>query len=157
MKKAYFLFVLAVITILSGCAVAPDQQARINKCSRENNAYTAGERIGNGGYWSCLSREENNDRFREQQQQQQAKNEMFRNSCLSFGFQTGTSAFANCMMTQQQQDNENRFRAVQIEQENARIRQQSLRDLNEALKPPQFTPVCPGMLNAKPGAYGPGC
>jgi len=51
-----------------------------------------------------------------------------------------------------------RRRTVQENMEATRIRQQAWRDISEALKPPQFiTPVCPGMLNAKPGQYGPGC
>ena len=157
-KQINYSFMILSVIFFTGCGTtSPNLQSQIATCSRETNAYSVGQRLGNGAYWSCLDREENKDRYREQQQQQQAKSDMFRNSCLSFGFQVGTSSFANCMMTQQQQDNENKFRAAQIEQENARIRQQSLRDMNEALKPQFITPVCPGMLNAKPGAYGPGC
>jgi hypothetical protein len=137
MKKLYLLCVIVLIDILSGCAVAPDLQARIKKCSRENNAYSAVDRIGNGGYWSCLDREENNDRYRAQQQQQQAKIEMFRNSCLSFGFQTGTSAFANCMMTQQQQDNVNAQNQAIIELQRQRQAQQQINDGLRMLSPPQ--------------------
>ena len=131
-----------MIEELSGCAIAPDQEARINKCSRENNAYTAGDRIGNGGYWSCLSREENNDRYREQQQQQQAKSDMFRNSCLSFGFQVGTSSFANCMMTQQQQDNINAQNQAVIELQRQRQAQQQINDGIRMLSPQNNSLTC---------------
>ena len=55
---AYLVFGLVVLLGLSGCVTDPYQQARINTCSAEANAYSVSSRIGNSAYWSCLSREE---------------------------------------------------------------------------------------------------
>ena len=150
--------ILSVIFITGCGSITPDHQARIDTCSREANAYSVSQRIGNGAYWSCLEREENNQNAQTQRNEQQAQIESLRTRCDAFGFQRNTPNHSQCMYNLQRQDIDANFRAAQINQENARIRQQALRDMNEALKPPQFiTPVCPGMLNAKPGQYGPGC
>lgn len=57
MKKILGLLIVTT-GLLGGCVTDPLQQARINTCSSEANAYTASTRIGNSAYWSCLNREE---------------------------------------------------------------------------------------------------
>ena len=157
-KQINYSFMILSVIFFTGCGTtSPNLQSQIATCSRETNAYSVGQRLGNGAYWSCLDREENKDRYRAQQQQQQAKSEMFRNSCLSFGFQTGTSAFANCMMLQKQQDDSIAIQKAQLREQASERQRKALRDLNDALKPQWIPNQCPEMLNAKPGAYGPGC
>jgi hypothetical protein len=135
-KQINYSFMILSVIFFTGCGTtSPNLQSQIATCSRETNAYSVGQRLGNGAYWSCLDREENKDRYRAQQQQQQAKSEMFRNSCLSFGFQTGTSAFANCMMTQQQQDNINAQNQAVIELQRQRQAQQQINDGIRMLSP----------------------
>jgi hypothetical protein len=82
---------------------------------------------------------------------------MFRNACLGFGFQTGTNAFANCMMLQKQQDDTIAIQEAQLREQAADRQRKALRDLNDALKPQWIPNQCPEMLNAKPGQYGTGC
>ena len=76
--------------------------------------------------------------------------------CDGYGFRRGTSEHSNCMMNIEQQ-NEAAETALRIEQN--RIQQQTLDRFRQIAKDlnPQIQPVCPGMLNAKPGQYGPGC
>jgi type I restriction-modification system DNA methylase subunit len=72
------------------------------------------------------------------------------NTCERYGFTKGTNEFANCMMQMEIQWNNNY---------NDSIKQMNdvFKNFNEAIKPPQIVPVCPGMLNARPGQYGPNC
>jgi len=76
--------------------------------------------------------------------------------CDGYGFKRGTTEHSNCMMNVEQQ-NEATETAWRIEQN--RTQQQNLDRLRQVAKDlnPQIQPVCPGMLNAKPGQYGPGC
>ena len=160
MKKIFiYFFVILSVIFATGCGTtSPALQSQIDTCSREANAYSAGQRIGNSAYWNCLEREERKESQRVQRNEQQAQIESLRTRCDAFGFQRNTPSHSQCMYNLQRQDIDANFRAAQINQENARIRQQALRDMNDALKPPQFiTPVCPGMLNARPGQYGAGC
>lgn len=87
---------------------------------------------------------------------QDAKRDALIQKCDGYGFKRGTSEHANCMMNIEQQ-NEAMETAWRIEQN--RIQQQNLDRLRQVAKDlnPQIQPVCPGMLNAKPGQYGLGC
>ena len=157
-KKSMYFYMIFIVIFIAGCGTPPMQKARIETCSREANAYSAGQRFGNSVYWSCLEREENKQKVEAQLIEQQAQIESLRRRCDAFGFQRNTANYSQCMMDLQRQDIDAKFKAIEINQENARIRQKALRDMNEALKPPQFiTPICPQVLNAKPGAYGPSC
>ena len=152
-KQIISLFVILGTILLSGCgSIPPDQQARINTCSNEANANSASQRIGNSAYWNCLNREEAKDYQKAQKNQQQAQIESLRTRCDAFGFQRNTPNHSQCMFNLQRQDADAGFRAAQINQENARIRQQSLRDMNEALKPPAFIPPpCNGGMMSTTG------
>jgi len=65
--------------------------------------------------------------------------------CTGYGFKQGTNEFANCMM---QMDANKRNQDA--------LAQQQLRQLAKDLQPQFIQPVCPSVLNARPGQY-PGC
>ena len=97
MKK---LLLLISIAILAGCALAPQERANIDTCSREANAYTVSSRIGNSAYWSCFDRVQ----AKQKELAQQQKINALRSRCISFGFKAGTNELAQCVVQQQQQE-----------------------------------------------------
>ena len=148
--RLFNVLIILLVATLTGCGSTPPSYY-VQQCFNTTERMSAAR-------WSCIQEANVKEQQDLARQQQQAQIESLRARCDAFGFQRNTPNHSQCMFNLQKQDDNNNFRAAQVNQENARIRQQALRDMNDALKPPQFiTPVCPGMLNAKPGQYGPGC
>ena len=155
-KYIYNASYIGTLLFLSACS-SPQEHARRQQCSDENNAHSVGTRIGNSGYWNCLERMENAEYLQEQMIKEKAYIELLGNRCSAFGFKQGTPEFSNCLMAQKMQDDENSFRQKVLDEQAAERGRKSLRDFNEATKP-NWIPhdQCPTMLNAKPGQH-PGC
>jgi hypothetical protein len=123
------------LLLLNGCVSSPEEIAVRNQCSRENNAYSAGERISNSGYWNCLDRLENAQRRQQQKLQERAQLNDLQNRCEAFGFQQGTTAYSNCLMNQKQQDEQKAYQNRLLREQAAERQRKALRDMNDALKP----------------------
>ena len=146
---------ISTLLFLSACS-SPQEHARRQQCSDENNAYSVGTRIGNSGYWNCLDRLKNAQHQQERIVREKAYVEVLESRCSSFGFKQGTTEFSNCLMAQKIHDDENTFRQKVLEEQAAERRRKSLKDFNDSLKPQWIPDQCPSVLNAKPGQY-PGC
>jgi hypothetical protein len=137
MKYLIYFF----IATLLGCAVSGEHGDRIKTCSREANAYSPGQRIGNSAYWSCLEREEKRQTQQKTDQQQAVYLRQLQNRCDAFGFQRGTTAHSNCMLNQQQQDNLTLQNAQLIQLQQQQQSQQQLNDAVRLLNPPRPAPL----------------
>ena len=143
MKKSIYLLAVVVSALLYGCGTS-QRSAYVQQCMSTT------ERMS-GARWECLKQAEIREQQDKDRQAQQAQVESLRARCDAYGFRRNTAEHSQCMYGLQKQDIDSNFRAAQIEQENARIRQKALRDMNDALKPPAFIPPpCNGgMLNGK--------
>jgi hypothetical protein len=144
MNKTLLVFIAITTVVLTGCGSSP-RSPEAEQCMRSTERMSSDR-------WNCLTEASRQSEARTIQQQRNNREveelHSLRRRCDGFGFRNGTPEYSQCLMKLQQQDNENRFRAAQVNQEQEKIRQQSLRDFNDAIKPPAFAPLpCPsGMM-----------
>lgn len=147
MNATKYTLIFVMMYLLSGCSSAPPS-IYVQECMRTTERMSSAR-------WDCIQQanikkqqDENRQVEQAQRNKQLAEIENLRIRCDAFGFKRNTTEHSQCMYNLQRQDIDNNFRAAQVNQENERIRQQSLRDFNEAIKPPAFLPLqCPsGMM-----------
>jgi hypothetical protein len=90
-RRIAVIVLTAVSCHLAGCATSPELSLSIGNCSREANAYTPLQRLGNSAYFSCLDRE----KLKRDEQKRIAG---LQDRCQTYGFSEGTTPMAQCVM-----------------------------------------------------------
>ena len=144
MKRLILSFLIFGSVFLAGCSSAP-RSPEAEECMRNTERMSSAR-------WNCLTQAEQKVSQRTYQQQkynrEQEELQTLQRKCDSYGIKRGTPDYSQCLMNVQKQEADNNYRNAQLNQEQERIRQQSLRDFNDAIKPPPFAPLpCPsGMM-----------